>query len=243
MKIEYDHSINRHTIEGPRAAFQNLFLEGMPSSLLDVGCGTGTWLRAALDLGITDVLGIEGVEIPTDRLLIPPVCLRRLDLTAPIDVGRRFAAAMCLEVAEHLDERHADTLLDTLTRHSDYIFFAAACPGQPGQHHVNCQWPEYWQKMFNSRGFACDDAIRWRIWSDSRIEPWYRQNMFLARRKPAQAGTEPRIPPVIHPENVPYLESTARVAQIRLIEEGSMPATWYFAAAASGVWAKLRRHI
>ena len=31
-----------------------------PRRLVDVGCGVGTWLRAALDLGADDVFGVDG---------------------------------------------------------------------------------------------------------------------------------------------------------------------------------------
>jgi hypothetical protein len=166
-------------------------------------------------------------------------------LSEPFDLGRRFDLALCLEVAEHLDADAGAVLVDSLAAHSDAIFFSAACPGQPGQHHVNCQWPEYWQALFNARDFACSDAIRWRIWNDSRIEPWYRQNMFFAFRDCPSAGKEPRIAPVIHPEMKPIFEDVAceryRVAQVRGIARGSMPLTWYFSTAVTGLWGKLHR--
>jgi len=88
----------------------------------------------------------------------------------------------------------------SLVTHSDIVLFGAACPGQPGQQHINCQWPEWWQKIFNSYGYLCDDSFRWKIWDDRRIEPWYRQNTFLARSDATKAGTEARLPPVVHPD-------------------------------------------
>jgi hypothetical protein len=39
-----------------------------------------------------------------------------------------------------------------------------------------------------------------RYWDDKRIEPWYRQNIFWARREPHCAGREPRLKAVINPE-------------------------------------------
>ncbi|HMC28421.1 MAG TPA: class I SAM-dependent methyltransferase [Verrucomicrobiae bacterium] len=199
MTIDYDHSANLHTIDGPRAALPKLFPFGLPESILDVGCGTGTWLRAAIDSGISDVIGIDGVEIPPDQLLFPPGKFHCRDLGAPVDLGRRFELVICLEVAEHLEQGSGRILIRTLTQHADVILFSAACPGQFGQHHVNCQWPEYWQALFNSEGYACDDSPRWTIWDDSMIEGWYRQNIFMARRDP-DAGREPRIKSIIHPE-------------------------------------------
>ncbi len=185
MNVPYNHSQNTHSINGARAALPVLFASGIPESLLDVGCGTATWLWAAINFGVRSVFGIDGVELSADQLHVGKENVRQQDLTQSWQLGRRFDAVFCLEVAEHLDTVFAPVLIDSLVTHGDQIYFSAACPGQVGEHHVNCQWPVYWQQLFNDRGFVCDDSLRWRIWDDPRIEPWYRQNLFLAQ---AQSG-------------------------------------------------------
>src|SRR5271156_330239 len=144
MAIDYDHSQNLHTLGGPQTTFPFLFADAKPHSLLDVGCGAGNWLKAALNFGMQDVFGVDGVAMPRDKLLVAESLFRQQDLTRPWSLGRRFEVVLCLEVAEHLDKSHANALIDSLVGHSDWVFFSAACPGQPGQHHVNCQWPGYW---------------------------------------------------------------------------------------------------
>jgi SAM-dependent methyltransferase len=240
LSIDYDHSANIHGEEGPREVFPCLVPGLSPSSVLDVGCGTGTWLRAALDAGVKDVFGIEGVEIPPERLLVPPEFLTFRDLTRPIDLGRRFDLAICLEVAEHIDAEHADTLIQTLVRHSDCIVFSAAAPGQLGQHHVNCEPPGAWQRRFNELEFFCDDEVRWRMWEETRLEPWYRQNMFIARKSSSRASREPRIKTVIHPDMIRYMQPGSLMGDI---EGGSMPAAWYVRASAKSFAAKARRKV
>lgn len=237
LAIDYDHSSNIHGQEGPRLVFATLVPGLMPSSVLDVGCGTGTWLRAALDSGVRDVFGIDGVDITQDRLLIPPNCFSVRDLAKPIDLGRRFDLAICLEVGEHLAIEHAGTLVRTLAMHSDCIVFSAAAPGQLGQHHVNCEPPSAWQRRFNELGFSCDDEVRWRLWEEARLEPWYRQNMFIARKSP-QASREPRIKTVIHPDMLPNFQ---RNAAMQGIEDGLMPAKWYLEVSAKSLAAKVRQ--
>jgi SAM-dependent methyltransferase len=246
MTIDYDHSRNRHSLEGPKAALPKLFPDGMPKSILDVGCGLGPWLRAALDCGATDVFGIDGVDIPPEKLHFAAHRFKKCDLTALIDLERQFDAVFCLEVAEHLEEMFASVLVGTLTRHSDTIIFSAACPEQDGQHHVNCQWPAYWQALFNKNGYICCDEVRWRIWDDIRIEPWYRQNMFIARRSADFAGREPRIKAILHPEMLSSYagpENKLFESHVRQIESGSMSVTWYWKIPAFGLLNKLKKHL
>ena len=216
-----------------------------PSSLLDVGCGAGTWLKAAIELGIADVFGVEGVELPPDKLHVPAQKIQLRDLTRPWNLNKRFDVAVCLEVAEHLDATTAPALINALVLHSDLIFFSAACPGQEGQHHVNCQWPEYWQDLFNERGYVCSDYPRWQIWDNPRIEPWYRQNTFVAQRDAASAGHEPRIKAILHPEMLPSImsENNRFESHIKQIEEGRIAATWYLKTPALALFNKLKRHM
>jgi hypothetical protein len=135
-----------------------------------------------------------------------------------------------LEVAEHLDEKFAGNLIEALTTHADWVVFGAAGMEQTGQHHVNCQWPAYWQKLFNEHGFVCADDIRWLIWDDERIEPWYRQNIFTARRNPLQAGKEPRIAPVVHPAIMQIMIQEEFPRNIERIARGGLPIKWYLSS-------------
>jgi hypothetical protein len=243
MGIPYNHFKNRHGIDGPRVVWPIIIGDYAPKSLLDVGCGLGVWSKAALELGVEDLLGLDGVQISSSQLLIPERCFKQQDFTQPWNLGRRFDVALCLEVAEHLDRSVASPFVQTLVLHSDVIVFSAAAPGQAGQHHVNCQWPSYWQKIFNSVGFSCDDSIRWRIWNEGKVEPWYRQNIFVARKDAQNAGREPRLRPVVHPEFLygPEYETTqeARFSSSSAIERGGMTVAWYLRTPVVGLGMKL----
>jgi SAM-dependent methyltransferase len=252
-QIDYNHQDNLHTQEGARAALPIIFSDWKPASVLDVGCGTGTWLSAALEFGISDVFGVDGVAIPPSQLLISDNFLMQQDFTLPWNLNRKFDVVLCLEVAEHLDASFAKGFIETLTSHADIIVFAAACPGQLGQHHVNCQWPAYWQQLFNEMGFVCHADVRWRMWQNSQIEPWYRQNVFIAKYSPSQAGQEERIQPIIHPEMLPMLLTAIEAGQeniqalhleqLQQVETGSLDVGWYvrtpFKALYTKFWRKL----
>jgi hypothetical protein len=211
--IHYTHANNLHSLNGANAGMAFLRSAYNFDSLLDVGAGTGTWLKAALGQGVSSVYGVDGVPVGGRQFHVDRSLIEQRDLRTPFDLGRRFDAALCLEVAEHLPEASSAILVESICRHSDLIFFSAAIPGQRGDHHINCQWPAFWQALFNSNGFACTDELRPRIWDNEAIEPWYRQNLFVARRNFELAGSEPRIAGMGHPlmlQHVPVLEENFR---------------------------------
>ena len=245
LAIDYDHAANQHTVDSPRNVIPVLFERRRPTSLLDVGCGTGTWLHVAREYGIADIVGVDGIEVPAADLMVPSDVFRVVDLTRPWSLNRKFDTALCLEVAEHLDRSAGRLLIEALTTHANEVVFSAACPGQVGQHHVNCQWPNYWQDLFNACGFSCSDAIRWRIWNDPRVDVWYRQNMFVARRDAATAGKEERLKAVVHPDFLEHLvfagASHVATERVKSLEDGAMPVGWYVSSAFRALRAKFRR--
>ncbi len=241
LKIKYNHSKNKHTIEGAKTALLAIFGNNFPKSVLDVGCGIGTWLKACQELGAKEIYGIDGVQIADYQLLIEKDEFRVMDITKPINLRRKYALVLCLEVGEHLPKKYSNTQIKNLTRHGNTILFSAACPGQGGQNHINCQWPTFWQKKFNKCGFACFDTIRAKVWANQKIEPWYRQNIFLAK-KSRRAGNEPRINAYIHPDIFHEQLTTAKEIKKR-IETGRLPFWWYIQNVILSAVFKIKRRI
>jgi len=152
---------------------------GRVESVVDVGCGIGTWLASFADHGVEDYRGLDGEHVPRDRLMIAEDRFTTCDLEAPIALGRRFDLCLSLEVAEHLHEAAADRFVGFLASLADTVVFSAAIPGQTGQNHFNMQWPDYWAAKFAHLDYACYDVIRPRIWGDDRVHWWYQQNMLV----------------------------------------------------------------
>jgi SAM-dependent methyltransferase len=150
-----------------------------PNSVVDLGCGIGTWLSVFSEQGITDILGIDGPYVDENKLLIPRNCFLAGDLNEPPVVQRTFDLAISLEVAEHIPDSSSDAFVNSLTSLSNAIVFSAAIPFQGGENHINEQWPDYWSEKFITRGFIPVDFLRLDLWDDSSIEFWYRQNIII----------------------------------------------------------------
>lgn len=155
-----------------------------PSSVIDIGCGVGNWLKVwRNDLNVADIQGVEGPYISKEVLQIPSEFVLLQDLKLPLQVSRKFDLAMSLEVAEHLPEAQADHFVKTLTGLSNVVLFSASIPGQDGTYHINEQVPEYWAKKFKEQGYVVIDCIRDQIWGNKQVEWWYQQNIFLYVKK------------------------------------------------------------
>jgi hypothetical protein len=153
---------------------------GPRANVLDIGCGVGTWLRQARLLGASHIRGIEAAEVKqTRRLVIEEKSIEVADLEQPWSVTEKYNLAICLEVAEHLTRKAGLNLVKCLCEASPLILFSAAIPGQGGNGHINEQWPTYWQQQFALHGLRAMDCIRPRIWQDTDIPWWYRQNIVL----------------------------------------------------------------
>jgi 2-polyprenyl-3-methyl-5-hydroxy-6-metoxy-1,4-benzoquinol methylase len=180
------------------------------ASVLDVGCGTGTWAARFAACGAKEVVGVDGDYVDRTRLKIPEEQFRAHDLRQPLDLGRRFDLVISLEVGEHIPESDAGTFVQSLVRHAEVVFFSAAIPFQGGRGHVNEQWPAYWAERFARHDYRAIDCLRSVVWNDERVKWWYSQNGLLyatpaaIAARPALARAMERSPEgalaLVHPD-------------------------------------------
>lgn len=189
-----------------------------PRSVLDVGCGTGHFLRAFAEAGIDEVRGIDGDYVPRDQFATAVERFQPVDLAQPFALGRRFDLVVSLEVAEHLPESRAAGFVADLVAHGDAVLFSAAVPDQGGTGHVNERWPSYWVPLFAAHGYAVYDVLRAALWGDGRVAWWYRQNclIFAPPTHPRLAGRAPSETSVldrVHPDLYASRTNQARGAE------------------------------
>jgi SAM-dependent methyltransferase len=150
-----------------------------PKSVIDVGCGTGTWLSVFEEHGVSNIFGIDGGWVPKDRLEISREHFQVMDLRQPIGIPNKFDLVLSLEVAEHLPAADADRFIAYLTSLGPVILFSAAIPGQGGDNHLNEQWPAYWIALFEKNDFCCIDCVRGKFWTNEKVACYYAQNAFF----------------------------------------------------------------
>ena len=94
---------------------------------------------------------------------------------------RRFDLVISVEKAEHLQARRQASFVSR-SRHGDVVLFSAAIPFQGGHHHVNEQFPDYWVERFAAHGHQVATSMRPRIWTDTDVLWWLRQNVLVFAR-------------------------------------------------------------
>src|SRR5680860_51333 len=120
----YDKKFFQNTIklEAESAArFVDIVLKYYtPTSVVDIGCGAGMYLQEFQRRGIKDILGIDGSPAAADEFLLAQDKLIIFDLAKKYKFVKKYDLSLCLEVAEHLPESEADTLVETIISSSDW---------------------------------------------------------------------------------------------------------------------------
>jgi SAM-dependent methyltransferase len=204
---QYNHTEAMHNLVAPKIIVPKVMELLNVNSVVDIGCGLGTFLRVFKEEGVKNVLGLDGPWCKKDLLFknINQEEFLEVNMEDRIVIPRTFDLAVCLEVAEHLSPKRAASFAEDLTKLSDTILFSAAIPSQGGDHHYNEQWLSYWSTHFSTYGYQVFDVLKPYFWNNPQIFFWYKQNMVLFIKK----GSEPEkvksliknnLENIVHPE-------------------------------------------
>lgn len=201
-------------------------------SVLDVGCGIGTWLRVFQDRLGCEARGVEGDWLDPALLEVDKSLVAYRNLANGFDLGQKFDLVLSIEVAEHLPASCAKQFVESLISHGNAIVFSAAVPGQGGTGHFNERFVDYWIDIFRGFDYVPLDILRGRIWNDQRVPFWLRQNLLLFSRENLSAkflqSCRPDKPfSIVHPQLymaklLNYSKLKAKYEQlVRFLEENS----------------------
>lgn len=181
--IKYIHEEIVHNFNAANEIVPFLINLLEPKSVVDVGCGIGTWLKVFKDNGVKDILGIDGDYVDKKLLKIGIESFLEYNLEELYTSNKKYDLVISLEVAEHLSFANADIFVETLTGLGSIVVFSAAIPNQGGQNHINEQIPQYWIDKFEKKEFKLYDILRPAFWDNKSVDSWYRQNILIFSNK------------------------------------------------------------
>ncbi len=162
-------------------------------SVADVGGGVGTFLAAAQNVwGISNenITLYEGEYIDKKYLRVPEDRYVAVNLEERLPKNGLKDLVICLEVAEHLSDKRADSFVEDLTQIGEIIMFSAAYTKQGGDNHINEQPLKYWMDIFSEHGYKGYDIVRPFIQFEKDIPYWYRQNIVVFVKEKSEREKE-----------------------------------------------------
>jgi SAM-dependent methyltransferase len=168
----YYDDIDPFMLVSAPAISRSIRREFEPQSVIDVGCGAGALLVSLEEAGVTCV-GFDYAAAALERCRRSGLTVRRLDIERDPIPTDRADVVVSTEVAEHLDEEHADRFVELLTTLAPTAVVTAALPGQGGTDHVNEQPNDYWIDKFEARGVAFEGDLSTRLraeWRGAGVE-------------------------------------------------------------------------
>lgn len=151
-----------------------------PTSILELGCGTGTLLYPYLERGI-HVHGVDLSETAKEESALPDSAFEIHDLTQPYTPNQEYDIVICVEVLEHIPPKAADTIVESISSAGDTAIVTAAPPGQGGTHHVNEQPSGYWIEKFEQHGMEYISCQSTRIKNTLELSEisWVQKNLLV----------------------------------------------------------------
>ena len=129
-----------------------------PKVVADVGAGSGGMSKVFRELGC-EVHPFDGSGAAIGLLQEKGfTSAQQIDLLTIQEIPVKADLCLCLEVAEHIPEKHAPQLCKLLAGAAPVLIFTAAPPSQGGHLHVNLQEQSYWFNLMAEHGMIYDQA-------------------------------------------------------------------------------------
>jgi len=148
-----------HSFDAPLAQeMANFFISQNANNVLDVGCGSGDYVRHLRNAGIPKVFGFDG------NPKTPDFC----DECIVLDVisATRYVAdwILCLEVGEHIPKEHETKFIEFITASAVRGVVLSWFPTEGhGIGHFNPKPNEYVKAKMAERGFKSDEEAQEKL--------------------------------------------------------------------------------
>jgi 2-polyprenyl-3-methyl-5-hydroxy-6-metoxy-1,4-benzoquinol methylase len=155
-----------------------------PKSVIDFGCATGDLLYPFEKKGV-EILGIDGSRANYNHCKINKDNFFLFDIRNTYKSKKKYDLCFCLEVAEHIEEKYSDVLINNLIQSSSRIVFSAEPTGQEGVNHINLKPYAWWIKKFEAANFKLDKSLTEYLKQEMTKIPgiyaWYIKNLLIFR--------------------------------------------------------------
>lgn len=148
------------------------------SSVVDLGCGTGYYVKVLKDNNI-NADGFDGN--PNTPELTNGIC-NILDLSNPVKFDKPYDWILSLEVGEHLPKQYEDVFINNLhNNNKSGMVLSWAVKGQGGHGHFNEQNNDYIKNKVCSLGYTNDIVAENTLRNKSSLE-WFKNTIMVFRK-------------------------------------------------------------
>ncbi len=131
----------------------NFFKENKASSIADMGCGKGDYVKSFIQEG----LKCDGYDGNPNTVNETNGLCKIIDLSKPFVLENKVEWILSLEVGEHIPKKYETTFIDNLNNNNTKgIVISWALPNQGGLGHFNEQPNIYIKNIFNNLNYIND---------------------------------------------------------------------------------------
>ena len=176
-------SFHHMTDDNFGTALITLLKELKISSVTDLGCGTGDYVKRIAGSAIS-VQGFDSNPVTAELDVSGGLCVGPVDLTKK-KIWNMTDAAMSIEVAEQIPAQFEDKFVDNLVGSArDLVILSWAVPGQGGEGHVNGKMAVAVNQKMKERGWEKNEEFMSQLQLSATL-PRKRANVqvFTKRKK------------------------------------------------------------
>jgi SAM-dependent methyltransferase len=154
-----------------------------PASVLDIGCGSGAYLKYFVSHGAARITGVDTFEGTAPYLEVDEYV--QADLGGPLDLAQTFDLVISVGAAQHTESE--PTLVGNIARHARERIIISSAPARPGANRTINQSISRRLDSFASAGwYPClFDTLVLRSLSTL---PWLRSDLVVLTREGSDAA-------------------------------------------------------